>query len=197
MSEIRQIPGVLAAALAMFLLAPYAHAQTTPLGPDVAGGRLDIVGEAPQGCILSPPTETAISNAALVAGPTAGQVRLTQFVDPQTAVPNAATIGLDFSVVCNAAHHLTVRTLQGGLVLASPAPAPGPGLRNSVPYQVSVAWAGQQAMGSSDTMVPVDIATANGAAGVLSITIAVPGGGDPLVAGTYSDSLVVELLPTN
>ena len=196
MSGIRRTLPALSAALTALFLASLAHAQTTGLG-DVAGGRLDIAGIAPQGCVLSPPAETAISNAALTAGPTAGQVRLTQFVDPQTAVPVAANIGLDFSVICNAAHHLTVRTLQGGLVLTTPAPPPGPGLRNSVPYQVSVAWAGQQATGSSYTTMPVDIATANGASGILSITIAVPGGGDPLVAGTYSDSLVVELLPAN
>ena len=47
--------------------------------------------------------------------------------------------------------------------------------------------------GGSQTPSPVDISTTDGAAGQLSLTIDVPAGGDPLVAGVYSDSVVIEL----
>jgi len=39
----------------------------------------------------------------------------------------------------------------------------------------------------------VTINSADGAAGQLSLVISVPDGGDPLVAGTYNDQVVIQL----
>jgi hypothetical protein len=99
-------------------------------------------------------------------------------------------------IICNTAHHVIVRTANGGLrrdgsVTVSPISING--FREFLPYQITANWSGQDITSSSLTPNPVDISTSDGAAGQLSLTIDVPAGGDPLVAGAYSDSVVIEL----
>jgi hypothetical protein len=131
------------------------------------------------------------------ANASSAQVTVTQLVDPATSVPQAASVTMRFPVVCNTAHTLTIRTSQGGLVLQTAAPPPGPGFRNRLGYGVSANWVGQQVSGTSDSGVPVTIVSANAASGELSVGIQIPAGGAPLEAGTYSDSLVVSLQPAS
>jgi hypothetical protein len=159
--------------------------------------RLDLIGDAPSACMLQAPTAGPGANAALErVGPLSGQVRITRLVDPNTLEPQAASIDLAFPLICNSAHRLIVRTARGGLVLDTPAP-PATGFRDRLSYTVEAEWAGARAEGSSDSRTPVDIAVSDGAAGVVSVSIRIPGGGAPLVAGAYSDSVVVELQPAN
>ena len=171
-------------------------AQTASTG-DRASSTLDLFGQAPSACVLSPPAAAIGSNASFSAqGAQSGVVRFTQFVDPQTAQPRAASISLAFPVVCNSAHRLTVRTDGAGLARAA-GPAPAAGFRDSLDFQVSADWAGARAAGSSDVLTPIDLRTANGAAGQMNLVVDVPGGGTPLVAGDYAATLVVELEASN
>lgn len=176
-------------------------AQSLPgglnLGNAAAGGQLQITGLAPQACIISAPSENGLANATLSAGATSAKIVVTKLVDPATAVPLAATVNMAFPVVCNSAHRMTVETRDGGLILQQAAPPPGPGFRNRLGYRVTAMWAGQQAQGSTDSRVPVEIDTSNGAAGELLLTIQIPAGGEPLVAGMYSDSIVLNLQPAS
>jgi hypothetical protein len=159
--------------------------------------RLDMIGDAPPGCVLSPPVDAGTVNASLqIADDRSAQVTITELADPETAIPRAATIDLDFPVICNAAHEISVRTARGGLALLAGGAA-APGFRNVLPYRIDVDWAGTQSTGASDTPTPVDIRMGGGAAGLLSVVVNIPEGGDPLVAGSYSDSLIIELLPAN
>jgi hypothetical protein len=184
------------ASLATAIAGAPAWAQTTAIG-DRASSTLDLFGQAPSACVMSPPAPASGSNASFSAqGGQTGVVRFTQFVDPRTAQPRAASIGLAFPVVCNSAHRLTVRTDGTGLTRTA-GPASAAGFRDSLGFQVSADWAGARAVGSSDLLTPIDLRTANGAAGQMNLVVDIAGGGAPLVAGDYAGTLVVELEASN
>jgi hypothetical protein len=178
------------------LAAAPAAALAAPIeGRDSA--RLDLIGEAPSACLISAPSAEAGSNAVFqpITGDSA-RIRVVDLVDPATSEARATSINLAFPVICNGAHRVTVRTAQGAMVRAGPAVS-APGFRDRLPYQVSAAWGGQSVTGVSESGTPVDIQLNNGAAGLLSLAVAIAPGGDPLIAGAYSDSLIVELQPAN
>lgn len=181
------------AILAAALLTPgLAFGQTINTGQ----GRLDLSGQAPSACLISTPTSASGANSTFQpSGAQSGQVTITQLVDPTTAVPVASSINLALPIICNAAHNVTVSTTNGGLArtgAAAGAPPVG-GFRQFLPYQVSASWAGQTANGTSQAGPTVVINSSDGAAGQLSLTIDVPGGGDPMVAGAYNDQVVIQL----
>jgi hypothetical protein len=183
-----------ALAFLIVALAPgVALAQTVQSGT----GRLDLVGTAPSACLVSAPASAVGSNASFAAsGTQSAQVTITQLVDQTTSEPRASSISVAVPIICNSAHRVTVRTTNGGLLrqgAQSANPNSVNGFREFLPYQIEAAWSGQDVKSSSATPSPVDIATTDGAAGQLSLTIDVPAGGDPLVAGVYSDSVVIEL----
>jgi hypothetical protein len=178
------------------LAASSASAQTVSTG-DQASSTLNIFGSAPSACVLSPPIAASGANASFTAqGGQTGVIRFTQFVDPQTAQPRGASINLAFPVVCNSAHRVTVRTDGRGLARIAGA-APAAGFRDRLGYQVSADWAGLTASGSSDVPIPIDLRTANGAAGQVNLLVDIAGGGAPLVAGDYASTLTVELEASN
>lgn len=180
--------------LAAMLIAPTtALAQTI----DIGQGRLDLSGTAPSACVISAPTSTVGSNTSFqLTGPQAAQINITQLVDQTTAEPMSATINLALPVICNTAHTLSVTTANGGLARVGGNARNTNvtnGFREFLPYQVTAVWAGHSVNGGSQTPTPVTIAVADGAAGQLSLTISVPPGGAPLVAGNYADSIIVQL----
>jgi len=178
-------------------LAPIASAQTVNTTGDQAASQLELIAQAPSACVLSPPSAASGANTSFTAqGGQAGVVRFTEFVDPQTAQPRDASISLAFPVVCNSAHRLLVRTDGTGLSRTAGA-APAAGFRDSLDFQVTAYWAGASASGSSTALTPIDLATANGAAGQMNLVVAVAGGGAPMVAGDYAGTLVVELEAQN
>lgn len=172
-----------------------AQAQTVSTGQR-ASNRLDLFGVAPSACVLSPPSSAAGTNASFTAQGAQGVVRLTQFIDPQTAQPRDAVISLGFPVVCNSAHRLVVRTDGAGLARTA-GPAPAPGFRDSLGFQLSADWAGLTATGSSTSLTPISLQTANGAAGLMNLIVNITGGGAPMVAGDYAGTLVVEIEASN
>jgi hypothetical protein len=176
---------LLAAVAAMLPAA--ALAQTVNIGQ----GRLDLVGQAQSACLTSAPTAATAVNATFAqTGQNAAEVRITQLVDPTTAQPIASSVDVAVPVICNTAHRLVIRSSNGGL-LRQGVRQQAPGFRDALPYQVIATWAGQTANGGSAS--PVTINSPDGAAGQVSVSINVPGGGDPLVAGSYEDSIVIEL----
>lgn len=172
-------------------LAPgFALAQTANIGQ----GRLDIVGQAPSACLISQPTASTGQNATLSqTGAQSAEIRISELVDPQTAQPRASSMNVALPVICNTAHRLTVKSGNGGLLRAGGRRGAVSGFRQLLPYNVSADWSGQSITGSSTSGTPVTINSANGAAGQVSLSISIPAGGEPLVAGSYSDSVVIEL----
>jgi hypothetical protein len=172
-----------------------AQAQTASTG-DRASNTLDLFGVAPSACVLSPPSSAAGANASFTAQGAQGVVRITQFIDPQTAQPRDAVISLGFPVVCNSAHRLVVRTDGAGLARTA-GPAPAAGFRDSLGFQLSADWAGLTATGPSTSLTPISLQTANGAAGLMNLIVNITGGGAPMVAGDYAGTLVVEIEASN
>jgi hypothetical protein len=161
-------------------------------------GRLDIVGDAPNACVISSAGSSAGANAvfrSLTAG--AAEVRITEMIDPQTGAARASSISILLPIICNSAHRLLLRSGNGGLLREGGSRQAGAGgFREFVPYQLSAVWSGQSAANASD-QGPVVINVADGAAGDASVTIDVSGGGAPLVGGGYSDAVVIELRVEN
>jgi len=184
---------------ALMLAAVICAAPTASLAQTVnfGRGRLDMTGTAPSACVISAPTSVSGANATVAAtGSQSAQITITQLVDQTTAQPMAAAINLSLPIICNTAHTLTVTTANGGLARVGGNQRNSNatnGFREFVPYQVAAAWAGHSVNGTSQSSPPVSIVVPDGAAGELSLTISVQPGGAPLVAGAYSDSLVIQL----
>jgi hypothetical protein len=183
------------AATLLFLTWSPAFAQETPTSID-GTGRLAFAGEATRACVIGQPEATGGFNATLRG--TAGgnsSIEIGRLVDPVNATPLASSINLGFQVICNHAHVVSVRSGSRGLRLQQTIAASG-GFETSVDYALSLSWSGQNRQINASAG-DVQINASDGAAGVLSLSIETPRGGRPLVAGTYADSVIVELTPTS
>ena len=103
---------LLTGALALIAGSPVA-AQTG----DTARGRIEIAGRTPPACLIRTARAGNALNASFVsAGPSSGEIRIAELVDPQTAEPRAAEMVIELPVMCNAAHRLTLTSTNGGLL---------------------------------------------------------------------------------
>lgn len=147
-------------------------------------------GGADPACRLSTPAASGAQNIS-VEGLSNGTADLTisQLVG-EAGASLGATIVLEVPAVCNQAHVITVTSRNGGLTTEG-GPVSGP-FRASLPYGVTVGWAGQQrTLNTEAGQVSVELPDA--ATGSVTVVIEVPSGGAPLVAGAYSDELILEL----
>jgi hypothetical protein len=163
---------------------------------DTGQSRLEIAGRAPPACVLNAPTASGGQNASFSGtGATSGEILITEFGDPLTAQPRGAAINLALPVICNSAHRLTVTSSNGGLLRdggnARNRQSPT-GFGEFVGYQISANWAGQNASVQTSNNNVLAIATADGGAGDMGLTITVPPGGGALVAGRYADTVTVQ-----
>lgn len=178
---------ILAGASVLSLAAP---AQAQDSGAPVAV-QAAFRGAALPGCRMSTPAADAIQNATLSnAAPGSADVGISRLVGDDGAVLGA-TVVLKIPVICNQAHTLVLSSLRGGLRAGQPGPDGG-AFRSLVPYGIRVEWAGASGdfdSAGGDAVLPVG----NAAQGSLNVIIDIPAGGAPLVAGAYSDELVLEL----
>ena len=187
---------LLGAGLAVFA-APAAMAQELASSSQP----LEIVGRAEPACVANAPAAVSGTNASFdPSGANGGEIRIGQMVDLNSAEPVPASITLAIPVVCNSSHRVLLRSENGGLLRD----AGNPQLRQSangfgdfVPYQVAFEWAGQQRNSSSEEAGAMTFSVARGAAGDATFRFALPGGGGALVAGRYSDSIVIEFVPAS
>lgn len=193
MKPIRAIAPFILAVMLPSLATAQAVSGGTNVGNGTGGNELVITGQSPQACVISGAAQSSVSNATVTTGAGAAQVVVGQLVD-LNAVPLAARVSVALPVICNTANVVSISTSNGALTLENPAPA-APGFRSQLPYQLSATWAGQQETVNSGT--PLTITSANAATGNLLLTIAIPAGGEPLIAGTYTDSVVVLLQPSS
>jgi hypothetical protein len=172
-----------------------AFAQEGPASVD-GSGRLAFAGEATRACLIGKPEATGGFNATL-SGASEGTstIEIGQLVSPIDASPLASSINLGFQVICNHAHSVSVRSGGRGLQLQQGAPASG-AFATTVDYTFGMSWSGQSRQANASTG-QLQINAPDGAAGMLSVSIETPASGRPLVAGTYSDSVIVELTPTS
>ncbi|MDZ4109308.1 MAG: hypothetical protein U1E18_06870, partial [Brevundimonas sp.] len=157
---------------------------------------IGIAAEAPGACLITAGPSASGRNASFTSGATGGEMRILQLVDPLTAEVLPTEIRLALPVICNAGHSVVVRTTRGGLTRDGAAAPAAPGFRNQVPYQLAVDWAGATSNQTSASPGVV-IDQPGAAAGDLQLNITIPEGGAPLVAGAYSDQVVIELRVTS
>lgn len=185
---------LLSAALALAFSATGAIAQDTTH----ATQRLEFHGDAPAGCVANA-ARASKQNGTIYQdnGPTGGVVTFPNLVDESTATARASSIQLAVPVVCNTSHLITVRSYNGALIRqgAGGANSAG-GFSESQGYDVGLQWQDLTAQ-LSPSNTNTSIAYGQPAKGDLTIDIAVPRGTQPLVAGTYTDAVVVEIRPTN
>lgn len=188
----RTLPILIAAAL----LVPASAAQAQELTR--ATQRLELAAIAPVACVMSQPTVGSQSNASFsTTGANSGQVNITEFVDPQNASSRASSIELNLPLVCNASHRVRITSTNGGLLRAGASgTGQGGAFREFLAYTVGVDWSGQsvELLTSNNN---ANISASEPGKGEMTIRIATPAGGGPLVAGQYSDSIVVEVQPAN
>jgi hypothetical protein len=99
-------------------------------------------------------------------------------------------------IICNGPHRVTLRSGNGGLVRQGD-PVRGNGFASAVPYNLGIAWGATQSNVTSDSGAPLVLNANEARAGQLSLQIAVARGSQPLVAGTYSDLIVLEFQAAN
>ena len=187
----RKLPTLIAAALAL-----PAAAQAQEL--DRASQRLELAANAPVACVISSPSVGIQANASFIStSASSGQVNITEFVDPANATPRASSIELNLPMLCNASHSVRVSSANGGLLRAG---AVGRGATGDfaefLPYNVGVDWAGRS-VNLLTTNNTANIDASDPGKGEMTIRIATPAGSGPLIAGQYTDSIVVEVQPTN
>ena len=185
---------LLSAALALAFSASGAMAQDVTH----ATQRLELHGDAPAGCVAnSARASKQVGTLYQDNGPTGGVVTFPNLVDETTAAARASSIELALPVVCNTSHLITVRSYNGALVRqgAGGANSAG-GFSESQTYDVGLQWQQLTAQLSAGA-TNASIAYGQPAKGDLIVDIAVPRGTQPLVAGTYTDAVVVEIRPTN
>ncbi len=187
----RMLPYVIAAVLAV-----PAAAQAQEL--DRATQRLELAANAPVACVISSPSAGGQANATLTSTrASSGQVNMWVFVDSVNATSLASSIELSLPMVCNASHSVRVSSANGGLLRGGAVSrTPSGGFSEFLPYNVGLDWSGRSIdlLTSNNT---ADLAVSDPGKGEMTIRIATPAGSGPLIAGQYTDSIVVEVQPAS
>lgn len=177
----------LAAALAGFAIASPAMAQVI----DSAGQRLDVAGTAPAACVINSPTASNASNATFsVSGNSTVRVDYGVLVDQNTALTQASAIDIRLPMVCNAPGRIVVRSENRGLRPAGNQRGSG-GFLDVVDLDVGITWQGQTAT-LSTAQGSSSLDSSRPARGDLAVALNTRAGQGPLVAGNYSDTIVIE-----
>lgn len=183
------------AALATFL-APSVLAQQV-----TASQTVELVGRAEPACVARAPAAVAGTNASFDPSEVdGGEIRIRQLVDSNSAEPLPTSITLAIPVVCNSSHRVTLRSLNGGLLRDTgdrQLRQTANGFGEFVPYEVAFQWDGQQTNSSSENVGALAFNVPRGAAGDATFRFALAGGGGALIAGRYSDSIIIEFVPSS
>lgn len=160
--------------------------------------RLELAASAPVACVISPANVGTQTNASFVStSASSGQVNITEFVDPVNATSRASSIELNLPMICNSSHSVRVSSANGGLLRAGAVSRTADGgFSEFLPYNVAVDWSGRT-VDLLTTNNTADIAASDPGKGEMTIRIATPAGTGPLVAGQYTDSIVVEVQPSS
>lgn len=164
---------------------------------------VSLSGTQAQTCTLGAFSAGAATGALVVGDFGAGTLTLTGTMSSSTAIRAAGSITLNATAMCNYGHNVSVRQTGGGLINASDfAPTQGTFVRKQG-YAAAVTWATETITASSSdvTTAPaapaavtsLDKSISGAAAGTLSLTLSVAASASPVVAGAYSDSVVVQI----
>jgi hypothetical protein len=162
---------------------------------ETASRTLEIAGEAPNACVIGGPATVNGVNATVQTTGASSQVRITQMVDATTAEPKRMSVDLSVRIICNGPHRVVLHSDNGGLLRAGASASRSQGgFSEFVAYEIDATWAGQRVQSASDRAGGVVIESPGGGAGQMSVSLKVAPGGNPLVAGSYSDAITIEFL---
>ena len=146
---------------------------------------------------------TVVNSQCHVANDSATQTR-TFTLDGTGAVPSGGASSIfSQTATCTGPAKVQVKSLNGAITPGGvPAPyavVPPPGFANVLKYSATATWNGLTATAVADnTAAPVvatSLASAAAATDILNITYSTPGTlGLPIVAGSYSDTLIVSII---
>lgn len=188
----------------LFLAAAATALFTTPaLAQSTDSDTVNLSGTQAQTCTLGAFSAGVVSGALNAGNFAAGTLTLTGTMSSSTAIRAAGSITLNATAMCNYGHNVSVRQTGGGLINASDvAPTQGTFIRKQG-YDAVVSWASQSVTASSAdvTAAPplvaaitsLDQAISGAASGTLSLTLSVAASTSPVVAGVYTDSVVVQI----
>ena len=183
------VAAVLAAVLATPALAGPTRTSTASL-----------TGAAPTVCTLGAPTLAASGDAVLSGStPSSATVTISNFVDTSNAsYVDGISITLNFAAMCNYASHFNSQTVTGALKDSQPIVAGSGPFLSSLNYQALLQWAGQNSVLNTNGTalkkgLQKNVPGSYSGTAALSITLVDPGVSTPLVAGTFSDQLTIQI----
>jgi hypothetical protein len=180
--------------LTLAVLAAPAAAQTMlPEDAMLSTQTVQVSGIAPPACLVRPAGAQTGINATFVSSGTSGTVTISNLVDPVTARVLPSRITLMLPIICNSAHVVRLRSAGGALRREGAAVIAGGAFTDELPYEYGLRWAGGGTLSPQQSSQLVTVAANGAASGVAEVTLDVPGGGRPLVAGRYGDTIIVEL----
>lgn len=186
----RKMIGI-AAAAALLFAAGGANAQS-------ASSSITLSGTAAPTCNI-PTTPVASSNTNVTINSStaaASSLTVTSFIDT-AAVANAAALTLTYAnAMCNYAHNVGVQTTNGGIKQQSGTTTViGGTFANNVNYTATATFGGSTATittnGTANAKQSTAVAGAN--MGNLVLTVSVAAGTNPVLQGSYSDTLTLQI----
>ncbi len=171
-------------------------------GNDGGGSNLSVGGHSDPTCAFeSAPALVNATNMSLnSATASSGQISINELVDQNTSTLNVASIELEISGLCNQAHTLSLKTTSGGLVPQEAKSVAGGPFILHVNYRATVQWGNQTAVLETNSTPGAKSASGvipGANQGVLNLTLDIDNTTNdmnvPLVEGTYSDTLVVQI----
>jgi Spore Coat Protein U domain len=188
--------GAVYMALAVLLIPTFGRAQT--VNESLASAATEFRGEAPGVCVIRGAARLVSSNNASLETSqlNAAAIRVTSLVAADgSGQPNAADLTLSIPVICTVTHDVTISSIGAGMTRDGGTVGAGSGFRTLLDYQVQTSWAGQT-LAASASALPSVVTAPDAASGDLQVTVSILQGGQPLVAGTYSDTLTILLTPS-
>ena len=170
------------------------HAQQVAV--DVGSAQTQFRGTANFACLVSTPIANRVSDATFTSSGSSGQLAFSPatVVDPDTLIARAFSVSLSVPVTCNGAHSVSVRSARGGMQLQTPV-TQAIGLSSRIDLDVNANWLGDSnQISTSGSPIGVTLSKTTGASGSVEVTVTGRAGNAPLVAGRYSDEIVVDLV---
>jgi len=169
---------------------PQAMAQSTSSS---AATSFQIKGVAPQVCQL--PGQAAPSGAATNATYSSNMVTIESLIDNTTAFVKSSSLTLKFDkAMCNYEAYLSLSSQNNGMTSTDAKQAAAGEFLSKVDYTVTANWGSIRELVLDTTQqrnAQVQAAGAN--SGTLTLTFATKDGSVPLVNGTYTDTIAVQI----
>jgi hypothetical protein len=176
--------------LAAGFCVPQATAQSASSS---ASTSFQIKGVAPQVCQL--PGQAAPSGAALNATYSSNMVTIESLIDNSTAFVKSSSLTLKFDkAMCNYEAYLSLSSQNSGMTSTDAKQATAGEFLSKVDYTVTADWGSiRDLILDTSQQRTAQLQTSGANSGTLTLTFATKDGSVPLVNGTYTDTIAVQI----